>query len=566
MIRMKSYVKKHGNVPTLYVDDKPCYSPAYMTYLTERGCYKSFNDADIHLYSVCIYFGGQTINARSEISIPFHKGIFDEREPDFTIPDRDIKRITDIDPDAKIFPRVNISPPLWWENENEQELNDKGAPGKEKRRVCFASDKWKKDTSEFIKKMCEHYSDNENIIGYQIACGNTEEWFPFDLDGGVGKRAREGYAKCTDAYKSENDFNLYLSDVIVDAISYFAGKIKEFTENSMVVGAFYGYTFETPARFSGHFSLHKLLRCKDIDFICSPISYAQVRNPECEHACMTVLDSVLLHGKLYFSEADERTHLSLYPYEYDDKLCRPGTYNEDIWKGPSDPFVARNVLRTCFARQLVHGNNFWWFDMWGGWFEDSGIMADMKVEAAIMKDSLNFQNRGINAEVAVIADEKGNACVENGNNVMYNFRIPLGKACVPYLAYDVSDFESIKDKYKAFIFVAAYTTKDLNTAVKEADKKGVPYMFLDNNSILSENVFREFFKANKIHIYSENKCILHVNENYLSVQSIEDTGKVKVVLPQKRKITPLFENEESIYTDILCLKMKKYETKLFKLE
>ena len=134
-------------------------------------------------------------------------------------------------------------------------------------------------------------------------------------------------------------------------------------------------------------------------------------------------------------------------------------------------------------------------------------------------------------------------------------------------ALELNGIETTFDKNDSYDFVHFNSCfpKSLRFA-KKLDKKGVPYIFLDNDSDLSENMFREFFKANKIHIYSENKCILHVNENYLSVQSIEDTGKVKVVLPQKRKITPLFENEESIYTDILCLKMKKYETKLFKLE
>ena len=114
------------------------YPPAYTTYLPERGSYEAFAKSGCHLYSACVFFGNQTINAASGIA-PFRPGIFsDKSKIDFSSADEDISHIVKTDPDAMIFPRVNVSPPLWWEDENPDELNDVGINGG-RRRVCFAS-------------------------------------------------------------------------------------------------------------------------------------------------------------------------------------------------------------------------------------------------------------------------------------------------------------------------------------------------------------------------------------------------------------------------------------------
>lgn len=567
-----SYVKVHGGVPTLFVEDKPYYSPAYVTYMPERNCYASFEKAGIHMYSVCFFFGGQPINPMSEPNLPAHGGIFEAKgNADFTEPDKALRQIIDADPEARIFPRVNISPPAWWEDENPDELNDLGAPNKERRRVCFASEKWRFETAEMLKIMAEHYKSSElgkHIIGYQIACGCTEEWFPFDMQGGIGKRVREKFEKIKTPETDELDIYKLSADETVDAIMFFAEKLKEYTDNRMVIGAFYGYTLETPIKDNLHFSLSRLLRSPNVDFLCSPASYANVRCPGADHACMTVLDSVLLHGKLYFTEADERTHLSRFPFECQENFCKPGNYNQPIWLGPKDPYVARHVLRNAFCRQLIHSNNFWWFDMWGGWYEDEGILSDMQKEVGIFAESVDLKNRENIAEVAVIIDENCHLKTKVRMNSAYKSRIPLGCAGAPYAIYELSDFETIKDKYKAFVLLEPASTEKTDALKKELEANRLPFITVDEDTELSPALFRDFYKKCGVHIFCDGDHVVHVNNNYLSVQRGHETKSDKVILHlnEEKRITPLFDEGESVVSDTIELTLKPYETRLFRLE
>ncbi|MBQ8943108.1 MAG: hypothetical protein IJ050_01280, partial [Clostridia bacterium] len=65
-----------------------------------------------------VLFAGRWISS-TEVYKPFHAGIFDKKsEPDFSTLDASINRILAACPDAYIFPRVNVSMPLWWIEEN----------------------------------------------------------------------------------------------------------------------------------------------------------------------------------------------------------------------------------------------------------------------------------------------------------------------------------------------------------------------------------------------------------------------------------------------------------------
>jgi hypothetical protein len=567
-----NYVENYNGIPTLFLDGKPCCSAAYVTYLPDRNSFDAFAKADVHLYSACIFFGGQTISEESEIGLPTHSGIFDKKgKADFSIPDKLIQLIIDKDPKAKIFPRVNMSPPRWWEEENPEELNDSGLDGKEKRRICFASEKWQQTNTEFLKTLIEHYSQppfKNHIVGYQLACGKTEEWFPFDgQGGGIGKPLRDAYKA---KHGTEGDrLELYRASslAIADAICYFAKKTKEFTNYDMLVGAFYGYTFETALSYTAHNALTNVLRCDDIDFLCSPSSYAQSRPAGVDHACMTVLDSVLHHGKLYFTESDERTYKSLYPYEYDGLICKSGTYNQPVWKGPQDKDVSRHVLRNAFCRYLIHGNNFWWFDMFGGWYDDQNIMSDMKIESKILAESLNDKNRGNKAaEVAVLIDEKSHIKNEEFDNIAYTFRIPLGSAGVPYACFDISDFDDVCNRYKAFIIIEVAKTEDMERVKAMLADQKKPVLLLDRSAQALTEIFRSFFKENNVHIYCNENNVIHANEHYISVHRGKDAPQeTTLYLREPRQVVSLFDDEVNTHTDTLHLNLKPFETKLFKL-
>lgn len=565
-----AYVSNHNGLPTLFINGEPWVTPAYVTYLPENNCYRQFADAGIHLYSACIFFGGQTINVTTNPHIPTHPGIFDRKGyADFTEPDKVLRSIVEADPQAKIFPRVNISPPRWWEEEHPDELIDKPFADREGaiRRVCFASDMWQQQEVIWLQEMIEYYANSEfaeHLMGFQLACGNTEEWLPFDMNCGIGQRSRD---KAEGLLPPDPAFYQKVAEQAADAIAFLAGKVKEMTDRQVVVGAFFGYTVETPFKEFAHGAVSRLLRCPDVDFLCSPASYAGGRKPGIDHACMTVLDSVLCHGKLYFTEADFRTYRSLFPFEYRADLCEPGTYNSPLWKGPQDPFVSRHLLRNVFSRQLIHGNNFWWFDMWGGFYDDDEMMGDIRKEVQILQESLNLPCRKSASQVAVLFDERcHDYCNGQHDYVSSRFRIPLGHSGVPYDIYEIADFEDIKDRYQVFVLIEPCHTAGYQRVEQVLQEMKKPFLRVEEETPLSPALFRDFFAANGVHVYCHQNAVIYANEHYLSVCNGENAQDVTVYLPTVREITQLLEEGNASVDREFVITMKSYEHRLYRLK
>ncbi|MBQ7983334.1 MAG: hypothetical protein IJ302_07180, partial [Clostridia bacterium] len=367
---MYSSVQMRDGVPTLYINGAPVPGYAYITYRTCSNRYADFADLGCTLYSMPVFFAGQTINESTQIP-PMSPGIFDGETPDFSRFDADVAQILAACPDAYIFPRVNLSLPETWEREHPGECCDFSY--REHHRACFSSDAWAEETRRLLGIFLDYVSKTpyrEHIVGYQLAGGGTEEWFGFDLRGSVGPRTREAFA----AYCAENrlsgteeEYRRFWSAMTARRILEFAAFAKEKTQRQLVIGCFYGYTMECTDPAQCHHALNTVLASDDIDFLCSPVSYAQLRPVGMDHACMLPIDSVKLHGKLYFAENDTRTHLSAAPNELP-------AYNTPIWFGPA-PEQTCEIIKMHFSRALIHGHARWWFDLWGGWYADTRYLS-----------------------------------------------------------------------------------------------------------------------------------------------------------------------------------------------
>ena len=265
----RSSIENYGGVPTLFINGEPQPALAYMTYFQENNEYESFTLAGYELFSLPVFFSTRGINTLSNIS-PFEQGIFEIKgEPNFEIFDQNIETILEQNSNAYILPRMNISMPTWWEEENPTEVNI--TEDGESKRESFYSEKWRKDAGELVLQFIKHINQSDyrdRILGYQIACGNTEEWFHFDLNGGIGPAAERGFEAFIKQmypdevgdydglpkFKSDNEvitddlhhwrFLEFCSLAVADAISYFSGLVKEATNYQLIVGTFYGYGLE----------------------------------------------------------------------------------------------------------------------------------------------------------------------------------------------------------------------------------------------------------------------------------------------------------------------------------
>ncbi|MBQ7300175.1 MAG: hypothetical protein IJW77_10070 [Clostridia bacterium] len=550
---MYSSVKDYRGVPTLFVEGKPIPGFAYMTYRTYNSRYDAFASLGCTLFSMPVFFGTQTINETSQIP-PMAEGIFEGDEPDFSGFDADVRKILSACPGAYIFPRVNLSLPRAWEDAHPAECCDFAFPGG-RHRACFSSDAWAEETKRLLGIFIDHIEASdcrEHIVGYQLAGGNTEEWFPFDMRGSVGLRSREAFAKyCAEHGLAGNDTDQrrFYSDMMVRRILEFSAFAKEKTERRLVIGCFYGYTMECPAPEHCHHALGTILASDDVDFLCSPISYANLRPAGMDHANMLPIDSVKLHGKLYFVENDTRTHLSRAPNELPQ-------YNTPIWFGPAPEQTCENI-RMHFSRALTHGHAMWWFDMWGGWYDDERYLSLLRRCREIAAESME-EDRTSRAEIAVFIDERAYSREGSIGHLSYAIRKTLGMIGAPYDIYLIDDYEAAKTRYNAHIFIQPAPTVAVHDAVADAAESAL--LITPAEMEITADAIRDFCAARGVHIYCPDTVVYGCG-SYLFLHACRD-GAHTVSLPGGLALRDLFSGER-------CggaFDMKLGESRLFALE
>ena len=591
----RSSIENYGGVPTLFINGEPQPALAYMTYFQENNEYESFTLAGYELFSLPVFFSTRGINTLSNIS-PFEQGIFEIKgEPNFEIFDQNIETILEQNSNAYILPRMNISMPTWWEEENPTEVNI--TEDGESKRESFYSEKWRKDAGELVLQFIKHINQSDyrdRILGYQIACGNTEEWFHFDLNGGIGPAAERGFEAFIKQmypdevgdydglpkFKSDNEmitddlhhrrFLEFCSLAVADAISYFSGLVKEATNYQLIVGTFYGYGLEVYNSLCGTHALNYLLDNENVDFFCSPNSYQFQRKAGIDWPDMTVTDSMKLHNKFYFAECDIRTSLTKWINDSREGAALEGTYNSELWFGPKTIEDSLQLIRKTFTRQLIKGNGLWWFDMWGGWFENETIMEEMKAYEEIATVALHDKKRESVAKVAVFTDEAAYQYLNprsQAGSIVSDARHELGLTAVPYDSYDLNDFESVYKNYEAIIFLSPVVRQEMQQAINLAQESQIATLSINlQTPELSVKQLRDFYKDNEIHIWCKTDDVIYVNDNFIAVHAAT-SGKKTLNLDRERNITQLLPQEtNSFKSDQITVEMNEYETILFRLE
>ncbi len=536
-----SCVSEDNRVLRLFINGKAQDGLAYITYLTENNRYGDFAKAGYRLFSFPVFFGYNHLNENSGLYV-FTKGIFDGDIPDFSVFDADVAKILKACPDAFLLPRVNVSPSENWEKAHPDELCN-STSGKKSGRFSFASDIWTEEVKKELALFIEHVENSEyasHIAGYQIAGGNTEEWLALVPDGISGKRAEEKYSEYLRSHscgENKTSFYRFYSELVAGRICEFASEVKRLTENRLAVGSFYGYTFECPDRTSGHHALRRLLECEDIDFVCSPISYSMGRQVGRDHPYMIPLGSVKLHGKLYFSENDTRTHLSL-------PVNNTPHYTSPIWFGP-DEATSCEVIKMHAARALINGHSAWWFDMWGGWFADERYMKLLEKLRQIFEQSRSLPMGGV-SNVAVFVDEEAYANLDDisvSGKVCGFIREALGKMGAPYDLYLASDAERVIGGYSAVIALVPARTPYIEKLSDMTRSLKIAYLEItDKNSGISTGELREFLKKGNVHLWCRNDAVIYANESYLFLHTAEN-AVYELETPEKENLLDVITGE-----------------------
>lgn len=436
----KTEVRDYNGLPTLFIDGQASPGLFYMTYNPQAKYFKAFAEIGVNLSS----FSCTGDECPYGLAAPTWIA---ENKFDYTKFDERMAMIC-ADKSILVMPRVYSGAPQWWMDRYPEEcvvyntdVTNIKPSHTIKRAPSFASRRWREASAFATCALIDHIEKGpygDRIMAYHIAGGSTEEYFQWGAHSdfcadyspasrrafgdwlrkryGTEQRLQKAWAnpKVTFANvsiptKDERDdtegslfydpqtkqriidYYIFNGEMIVATIDSLARAVKAKTNNSKIVGCFFGYVlggayWDRLLIDSGHLALGSLLKCKAIDFITSPSGYG-------ERACglgssyfHAPIQSIQRAGKLWLDENDIRTHL---------------TKNGPEEGSPVAETIAVQQRETALF--LTAGTGQWWFDMSSGWYDDATTMAAIKELAAVATAGLHADRRS-DAEIAMVLD------------------------------------------------------------------------------------------------------------------------------------------------------------------
>lgn len=591
----KSSIEFRNSRPYIRIGSSLNTAMAYTTYFEELGEYSDFIAAGYRIYFINVSFTDLPINNNTGFS-PFRKGVFEGNEPDYSEFDETVRRVVAECPDACIFPRINIAMPRKWLAAHPYETVSTTCGNRE----SFSSDLFRRDGARLLKTLVDHIRSAdyaENIAGYQVCGGTTQEWMHHDMSGSYSEPGLKRFALwLKEKYGAENvpdikkedltkpgysrDVSRYFEfcgETAAKTVEYFAKELKGFIGGEQIVGAFYGYHAFVNDCLLGLHGLRFIIDSPYIDFFSSPCCYDAGRQLGVDWGDMLSGESVKQHGKLYFVECDIRTHLTQ-PMQ----ASRPGVYpdgiylqydehgNKTVWCGPDTCELSLSAIRKAYAHQLTKGNGIWWFDMWGGWYHDEAIMAELAQMKRIAAEATDKDAAACpRAEAVIFIDEKAYINIPRGTcfaDSVNNIRVAAGNTGVPFDLCMVEDAEKVLGNYSAAVFTSAFPSESGKVAVELCKKLGIPYISasVEKQSYTTREL-RDFFVSCGVHCYNAKDNIIYCGEGFIAVHAVRD-GEIEISLPQKYTVKPLFGADiPECETDTVRLTMEKYGTAVFEL-
>lgn len=572
-----------------------------MSYCPKDADYEAFAKIGYRLFSYAIYASDAPTNEFSGLLKSWEKGCWiGENEYDFSALDNGMKLISKAEDknDFYILLRINVNAPYWWREKYPEEL----ITYKDGNKVMqsSASMQWRKDVCRFLDNLKIHIENSpysKNIIAWQIAAMSTEEWIHpreqfYELKADIpwlnyhrkycatkyksiddlnnvykteyksfdeldlptceemaekrdfGKKAKS-YIKVRDAYES-------LNDSYADTITFYSRYVKKIFNGDIFCGAFYGYVGEFYDTMA-HCATDRLFNEESIDFFAAPFAYVDGRAMGVDWVYRCPVHTADRCGKLFFMEADVRTHLTKHLHDTrPDMLDRNLPYfNLPVFFGPKTEKQSMNNILRIFSKILISQHPFWWFDMWGGWYKSE---AYMKLHTRLFEIYLEKIKKPVknNTQIALILDE--NSAYETANNIqiqsVFEQIIELSNVGATFdllLLNEITDAD-IKD-YKLFVFtnpvVESFEYKTLKNKINNAGK----YMIVSGESddsiavkIGLETLIKKAEEAG-VFLYSKGNIVFN-NDEYLCVTATKDMGFINLRLPDDRKLLNLITGEE----------------------
>jgi hypothetical protein len=412
-----------------------------------------------------------------------------EKKIDWAPLDELCRQIIDVNPKALLVPRVSADAPSWWLKLNpdacmvyddQHKDRDTASPSHRGYRAAAAAQ------LELIGRHMNEAFPN-HFAGLHPIGQQTGEWFykaSFEKPlSGYDSATRDAWRAWLKAKGFPNadsaeppagterrthpygllrdpgkerlliEFAKFQQEEMADTVLAIAAGTRKGVGANKLVLFFYGYLFEfglleNGAPISGHYALNKILRGKDIDILCSPVSYHD-RDWIGTAPSMTAAESVRRAGILWLNEDDTRTHLD----------TRAGERPQE--GGKVNLSQARQVMLRNTAQASIRNFGTWWMDLLGtGWFNDAALWQEMSRLALVDKAMLG-RKKTFTPDIAAIIGEDS-MCHLTGDSaklavpMTYEARAALGRCGAPYGQYTVEDAVAGYVPSKLQFFLAAW--------------------------------------------------------------------------------------------------------------
>ncbi|HPA18825.1 MAG TPA: hypothetical protein PLU30_13830 [Verrucomicrobiae bacterium] len=405
---------------------------------------------------------------------------------DFDSLDRHFNDILAANPHAKFVCKIDLNTPAWWPRWlGQSKVRDDSFT---KLGKVAGSEEWRRETREYLQAFLRYTEAKyrDKIVGYMLACGNTNEWQDMSMGEESASRRQawrkwmigKGFPDPIDIppasvreHVSNGIFRDPVDDamainywrfhhwLIGDAILWFASSAQEILQHRVPLGTYSGYVLEHATGrllYEGHLDFDRVFSSPLLDFIETPGSYHD-RQLGGASGFMVCLDSLNLHGKRLIHQFDHRTH-----------TARSVTLLGLPIPGHKDGFPDEKAtiagMRRDFAMALVRGTSLWWFNMFGHWFDGKPVMDSIAQMRDIWERCADDSAKSV-AQVAVLVDAEsmfyvdGNARILDG--LLSRQRFGLGRMGAPYEIYSFADLPRLDlSRFKLILLPNLFVVDD----------------------------------------------------------------------------------------------------------
>lgn len=208
--------------------------------------------------------------------------------------------------------------------------------------------------------------------------------------------------------------------------------------------------------------------------------------------------------------------------------------------------------------------------MWGGWYHSELLLSELRRLREIRENMTDKDFSSLPAAKAVLfIDEKAYGNVSRASHLRHSVNITrcaMGNTGIPFDTYMVEDAPRVLHRYSAAIFSAPVPSEDGIKAIRLCRSLDIPYAAADEHKdCYTTDELREFLFYSGIHCYNSDGCVIYCGNGILGIHTREER-EVKISLPDKYKITPLFgEDRSACEADSISIKPEAYGTYAFEI-